>query len=291
MLLEHKLKSISLSQNEQDIADFIINNKEKIKTMSTRDIAKETFTSPSSVIRLAKKLNYSGFDELKEKYLLELDYINTHFNDIDPNIPISFDTPISQSIHIMASLQKETADDTAMLLTHTSLENIIQLIHNAQTIYIIALENNYYIAENFKYKLNRINKKVILEQQYGNSYYNGFHANKDDCVIAISYSGETKRVCNAVEVFKERDVPIISITSIADSYLRSLSSYTLDISTREKLNDKIASFTSEYSIMQILNTVYLGVFQKDYHQNLIYKMKRNKSIENRFSLEPILKDE
>ena len=86
MLIIDKLRqSKELSRGEELIAEFIIQAGEEIKGYSARSIAKETYTSPATVLNLCKKIGIDGFNNFKEEYLKELEYINRNFGEIDAN--------------------------------------------------------------------------------------------------------------------------------------------------------------------------------------------------------------
>ncbi|KZL89622.1 MurR/RpiR family transcriptional regulator [Clostridium magnum] len=88
MIISNNLESMnSFSKSEEILAKYILNKKENIEKLSTKDLANATYTSPSTVIRLSQKLGFSGWNEFKEKYLEELHYLNNHFSNIDPNFP------------------------------------------------------------------------------------------------------------------------------------------------------------------------------------------------------------
>lgn len=55
MLIRERLETTKFSNSEKTIVDFILEQKEKIKPMTTKEIANATFTSPSTLIRIAKK--------------------------------------------------------------------------------------------------------------------------------------------------------------------------------------------------------------------------------------------
>ena len=56
MLLSDKLTNKdNFSKGEEIIAEYIINLGENIKDYSARSIAKETYTSPATVLNLCKK--------------------------------------------------------------------------------------------------------------------------------------------------------------------------------------------------------------------------------------------
>lgn len=57
--------------------------------MTIKDIAKETYTFTTTIVRLSKKFGYHGFEEFKKEYLKEINYFKSHFEKLDPNIPFS----------------------------------------------------------------------------------------------------------------------------------------------------------------------------------------------------------
>ena len=70
MLLIDKLTNkVDFSKSEIIIADFIIQLGEKIKNYSARSIAKETYTSPATVLNLCKKIGIEGFDNFKKAFI------------------------------------------------------------------------------------------------------------------------------------------------------------------------------------------------------------------------------
>ena len=55
----------TLTIAELDILRFIDNNKKEILSMNIQDLSKTVFFSTTSIIRLCKKIGFSGFSELK----------------------------------------------------------------------------------------------------------------------------------------------------------------------------------------------------------------------------------
>lgn len=54
----------NLTGLEENILEYVIENINEIQNMGVRDVAKATYTSPASVIRLSKKLGYTGFTDM-----------------------------------------------------------------------------------------------------------------------------------------------------------------------------------------------------------------------------------
>ena len=65
MLLIDKIANEKLTKVERDIANYLLEHRASLSNLSTRDIAKEVYCSSSAVIRLAHKLGYQGYNQLK----------------------------------------------------------------------------------------------------------------------------------------------------------------------------------------------------------------------------------
>ena len=65
-MFQVKLKSVynDLTKSEKKIANFIMKNFERTKTMTSYDISKKVNVGQATVIRFSKKLGYSSFNEL-----------------------------------------------------------------------------------------------------------------------------------------------------------------------------------------------------------------------------------
>ena len=289
MLLEQKIKSINLTKNEQIIADYIIEHKYQLKNLSTRDIALATYTSSAGVIRLAKKLSYSGFNELKEDYLSELDYINQHFKEIDANFPFTANQSIMDIAEIMSTLMQETARDTLHLIKHDPLMKATRILQQSSTIYFYAKSGNSLLAQNFKLKMNRIGKKVEVDDL--DTPYSSLLITQNDCAFIISYSGQTPSLIKIAKNLKNKKIPVIVITSIGENTLSESADCVLQMTTREKMYSKISNFTTEYSLELLLNILYSCFFKTNYNLFLDYKISNAKQIEHRGANSNIIKEE
>lgn len=291
MLLINKIENANLTRTEEDIAKYIISHQEELEKLSTRAIAKATFTSSSSVIRLGHKLGFEGYNDLKKQYLEEQAYLNSHFQNIDANIPFSQDNNIMSVAGAIKEVMIEAANDTLSLIQHDLLQEAIKILHKSKHIYIFGFGAYVPIATAFQMKMSRIKKHVVVQNFVGEEKYQADMLNQDDCAIIISYSGENSSLINVASLLKENNVPIIVITSIRENSLSSYAKCLLYMSTREKLFSKIANYTAEYSVTLILDILYSCYFRLNYQKNLDYKIKRAKKIEiTHFSSNEIIRE-
>ncbi len=69
MLIRDRLEACDFSNSERAIADYILEKKQEIRDMTTKDIAQEAFASPSTLVRVARKIGFGGWNELQKAIL------------------------------------------------------------------------------------------------------------------------------------------------------------------------------------------------------------------------------
>lgn len=273
MLVIEKLKNEPLSNNERYVADYILEHIYSLKNHTVTSIAKETYTSPSTLVRIAHKLGYENWTKLKEKILEEQAYLDSHFTQIDANIPFTNEDNIMTIASKIAKLQIETINDTLSLMNHDDLQKAVQILYKADVIHVFAVASNLLVAKEFKKRMNRIGKLVLIHDLAGELYYDAESVRKKDCVIIISYTGETLDLVSIAKIIKKHHIPAISITNIGINSLASLTDVNLKMTTREKLFSKISTYSTDESIIYILNLLYSCIFAKNYELN--WKNKTN----------------
>ena len=292
MFIRERLERCEFSNSEKVIIEFIIDKKLAIKDMTTKDIANATYTSPSTLIRIAHKMGFNGWNELKEAYLKEEEYLQSHFCDIDANYPFQNNDTIMSIASKIATLKKESIDDTLSLITHDDLQKAVQIIRKASSIQLFAVSNNLYISREFKHNMNRIRKRVDICSTQGELVYTACTCDPKSCALVISYSGETPILKRTVLALKAQNIPIIAITNIGDNTIARLSDCVLKICTREKLYSKIATFSTDSAITYLLDVIYSCIFALDYDKNKERKIQTSRMIEvGRFSTLDIIKEE
>lgn len=274
------MKTCKFSNSEKIVVDFILDKQHDIKNYSIKMIADETYTSPSILIRISKKLGFSGWNAFKEHFLDEINYLQSHFTSIDANKPFKQDDDMMSIGCKIINLHIESAQDTLSLLKPDTLQKAVDIMKKSNEIKVFCIGNINYLAEEFVFKLNRINKKASLDLTQDNILHNAAMSTSENCAICISYSGETPNLLNTVRILKNNNVPVIAITSIGNNSLSSLADVTLNITTREKSYSKIGGFSSLESMSLILDVLYSCLFSLNYDKNLDYKISIANKIEN-----------
>ncbi|WP_305152051.1 MurR/RpiR family transcriptional regulator [uncultured Dubosiella sp.] len=279
MLIKEKLKHSKFSDSQRIVVDYMLKAGPKIRNKTVRQIAKETYTSSATLIRIAHKLDFTGWEELKRAFIEEQDYLSSHFQNVNANVPFEKDDSSMTIANRIAVLEKEAIDDTLALIDWGAIEQAAAIVDDCPVVNIVAMNNTIAQAEEFMYKMGRIQKRVIVQSPSGEGLYNGTILDPASCMIVISYTGETSNFIRWIRFAKESHVPVIAITSLGDNTISKLADLTLRICTREKLYSKISWYASEASISYLLNVLYSLVFARHYDQNFAAKVERSKKIE------------
>ncbi|GGP10591.1 MurR/RpiR family transcriptional regulator [Oceanobacillus neutriphilus] len=291
MLLQEKMKMIKFSPNEKIVIKFILEKQELIANYSTIMIADETYTSPSILIRIAKKLNFRGWIEFKTAFLEETAYLRTNFQDIDANAPFSKSDSFVNIASKIAQLKMESAKDTLSLVQRESLQKAISIMKNHDEIKVFGLSNVIFLGEEFVYKLRHIQKKAEIFPIQNTMFQEAVMTTSKACAICISYTGESEPLLETIRLLKQNGVPIIAVTSIGDNSLTRLAEVTLHITTREKSFTKIAGFSSLESISLVLDILYSCYFATEYDKHYDYKINLARMTESRQINNQIIRDD
>jgi DNA-binding MurR/RpiR family transcriptional regulator len=263
------------------IGEFLLENRENLSDYSMEDIAKMTHTSKSTLVRFAKYFDYSGWKEFMYAFTHEVAQFDDSHLDVDINIPFEDSADTLEIIENIANVRIQTIKETSTLMSVSDINRAALILDQAETIVIYGRSPNSYFGELLKRNLNAINKKAFFADADESGLISNTLTQKD-CALIISYSGNNSDSypMKNVKLLLKNQVPIISITSGGQNYLRDYSTIVLNISSREKLYSKIANFSTEESIQFILNILYAKVFSLNYDKNMKVKLDNARSLES-----------
>lgn len=68
-VLEKLYVQNNFTEREKMISNYIIENSEEVVNMSSRQLAKNTFTNSTTIVRFIKKLGYHSYNDFKINFL------------------------------------------------------------------------------------------------------------------------------------------------------------------------------------------------------------------------------
>lgn len=270
----------NFTNTEIRIADYIIQNITKIPTIYIEDLAKLTYTSHSTIIRLCKKIGYDGFRSFKLA-ISSVVYSELHLpGEVDANFPFKQEDLTMDIAKNMADLTIDTVKKTLAQLDEELLQSVAEMLYNSERIFLFSRGDSQVRARSFQSKLVKINKFAIISEEYADVAWNASNLTPNDCALFLSYGGISPHNNRILQHFSNEKIPTILITGNSNSDLIQLATKTIVVVQEEYDFVKIGTFASQVAFEYILNTLYSVLYAKEYRDNLENLKKKQFLIEN-----------
>lgn len=282
MFLFQKIEEIMMQYSDarHAVGEFIVREQENVYKYTLGEIAERTYTSKATVVRFAKAMGYEGWKEFMKDYIAEIRYQKAHENAVDYNFPFKESDGMPEILDSIQQLQIETIRETRDLIDLECMNRAAERIIRGKNIVIFSNSPNSYYAGAFARKLCSIGCLARTANR-GEGGLLAAAMGKEDCAVIISYSGNnpTKDPVDKIKILKSNHVPMIGITSGGDNYVRKELDCVFTMVSRERLYTKIANYSTEESLVFILNSIFSCVFSKNYRENKNFKLINSRFLE------------
>ena len=213
-----------LSPGYQQIARFFTQNPNVIALESINAIAIKCDVHPSSLVRFAQNIGYSGFKQLQGVFQTRLATAAPGFRERISALESELSRNVSHGNK--GFLKDLVVRDIAALqglletVSEESLAGAAKLLTAAQTIYIAGQLRSEPLAALLRYLLTMLHRKVILLDPAGGLAQEMAQTmGEKDVLVSIAFRHYAKEVVSITELAVENLTPVIAIT---DSQLSPL---------------------------------------------------------------------
>lgn len=251
---------------EKKIAKFILNNPKKVVDMTVSELAKISDVSIASVSRFCRKVGLKGFAQLKISLAQEL--VDTHKSGEVSN-DISVDN-IPQSLQNILANKITELKQTVNLINTDEFREILEGIRDSSRVQVIAVGNTIPVAIDAAFKFNELGIPTTAGTIWETQLSYSFTLGKGDVLIAISNSGESDKVLEAVKIANNNKAMTIGITNSPHSAIGEEVQYHITTATREKLflDEFCFSRVSASTVIEII-FLFLTEMIENSHKSMI----------------------
>ena len=211
------------SPTEQAVIDYMQKNPQEIASLSIRELAERTFTSPAAVFRLCQKFGLKGYNEFKIRFMSEMSRaVQDSSVSAIMRRPITDKDSVRDIVRKMAALEIEAIEETRNEMDMEQLERIANMMDKAAVIDIYAYDQNFALAETAVYNLLQVKKTAVAHNAMNSQFSQAMIADKSHLAIIISRSGENQRLMRTAKILKERRVPTVLLSRAKDAPIASL---------------------------------------------------------------------
>ncbi len=207
MNLEYFTNKYQLTKLEKNLLSYLYKNTNSLKKIGIRTVAKENFTSTTSIYKLCKKLGFEGYSDL----IYHISYSSTMSDKQDNNIELNIN-----SFNVL----KNNKEDIIKLFNKYKDKQII-LVGSGLSQIMCNYMNEKLLLKGFKSISN-------LHMQFLSDKYS-----EENLIIAISHSGENLRMIEILEKANKNGIEIISFVGKDNSRIIDLSTIPLIIDSQK----------------------------------------------------------
>nr|MBO2485199.1 MurR/RpiR family transcriptional regulator [Bacillota bacterium] len=197
---------------EQKVAAFILEHPEEAVDANVSELANLSGVSEATVVRMCKRVGYEGHYQFRLSLARELGR---------QQAPQGNGVSLDDSSDVFRLFANEFIE-IGSKIGGKNLEKCVAMIRSAGCVHLAAVGNASPFAQYMGFRLGRLGIRASynLLPEYFMNHIN--LAGKDDIVIAISQSGSSKSVLQAMELAKKKGLGTIAITAHAFSPISRL---------------------------------------------------------------------
>ena len=231
-----------LTKSENKLANYIATHTEHVIYDTIKSLGTATNTGDATIVRLCKKLGYSGFSDLK--------------------IALAQDSMMTTS---KSHEEAQTSSELSSKVLISSIEKTEELINpsvlkqeaKARRIHIFGLGHSGGSARDYERTWLRIGLIANAESDPHIQVQVATLLSKDDLVVGLSLCGHTKDTYDSLKVAKEYGAKIIAITNDLTSPIAQLGDVSLQTSVSEFMNiGTVAGQVSQLYLCDVLAREY-----------------------------------
>jgi DNA-binding MurR/RpiR family transcriptional regulator len=220
------------NEREMIIYEYIVKYRDKVPYMTIRELAKETKTSTTTILRFVKKVGYDSFADFKYIYKISL-------QEEDKEPVYDFKEVIDCLKKFNSSFYKDKFNDAFAILSVVD------------TVVFLGVGNSGVIGQ---YGARCFSSAGKFSLAINDPYLRISTFAQKIAIIALSVSGETKEVINEIMACKSSGCKVIAITSTENCTIAKLSDVTIPYYINNKRNSTI-DLTSQMPAIGIIENL------------------------------------
>ena len=207
----------NLTSAERRVATYVIESPQEVTRLTVHELAKNCDVASSAVIRFCKSIQLQGFSELKIELAREL---GSNREEQKNSIPsVEHESGTEGVVRKVFNAGMYTLQDTLDKLDFSKIEKMSEVLVHAKHIFLFGIGTSSTVVTDAQYRLSQLGLWATACTDILLMGVTAANLEEGDVVLAISHSGRTKAVVDAVRLAKKKGATVIAITSFTDSFL------------------------------------------------------------------------
>ncbi len=233
-----------LPKNQKKIAEYYLENIEKIMFHNVQDAAKATSSNVAAIVRFAQRIGFTGFTEMRDEI------VSTFQNRMENKevFPLIDQSKLKEdTLTSVANQDITNINDTLHLNDRENFSKVVDLILSSERVFTMGLGLSHLLAQMISYSLNQVSKPSNTFTNNSSTFMEQLlFLKENDLVIALSFPPYSKITIDAVKYAKERKLKVVAITNKKSSPISIQSDISLIVKSENML------FTNSFAAISVL---------------------------------------
>ncbi|MCR4634517.1 MAG: hypothetical protein K5648_10365 [Erysipelotrichaceae bacterium] len=262
-LIEKLQKKENFTSAESSLADYILNNIDDVYRMSLQDLAKASYVSKPSVIRLYRKVGCLNYREFSIG--LQLEKIRNDDGTIENSRVFLETEDLFEFLQKTGILCKQVIDNCISAIDQDVLNDIVTTLNEVDKIYLYSLDGMEDKLNFFLDRMNLVGKEPILIRNSEDPKLLIRSMNEKDAILLTSASERDKEDALLEEIF-ERPCPRILVSTADDSDLDLRTDYSFYRYPKGSDFIRNSKIVSQVSLLLGLNFLQASLLKVQFDQ-------------------------
>jgi DNA-binding MurR/RpiR family transcriptional regulator len=262
----------NLAPSERKVAQFLLANPMQVVSMGVQEVAQNSSSSAAACVRLANRLGYKGFTDLRMALAKEV-FSSERPSEQTTTEKITEQTTTGELVHMVVSSTCESLSGIEEVVDAGALEASVEAILGASHVLIAGIGASGIVAYDFQQKLARLGLHAVYTADSDMQIVEACALRSEGVLIAISYSGESSSVLKVAREAKKNGATVIAITRIGGNSLSRQADYTLNVVNSESLFREGATL-SRFAQLLVVDLIYTMILARR-HTTVSALLKRS----------------
>lgn len=260
-LLRIRTRYPMLAQSDRKLADFLLADPERVRHLSSQQLAEEAGISQSSVVKFSQKLGFKGFPAMKLA-ISEALASGQNPHSVPVHNQILGDDPLRMVGEKLIKENIAAMHASLDINTEEKLLSSVALLRNARRVLLVGIGASGLVAKNFSWKLMKIGINAVAEQDMHALLATVQAMSPDDILLAISYSGERREINLAADEALRVGAKVLAITGFTPNALQQRATLCLYTIAEEQAT-RSAAISSTSAQMMLTDLLFMALVQQD----------------------------
>lgn len=258
-----------LSEKEKKIANYILEDPEKIVHNTINEVAVDLNVADATVFRFCKTIGFKGYQAMKIALASE---IMTPIQQIHEDISEQDNEKTVAEKVFNSNIR--TLENTLQIIDGESMSKAVDMLIKANNVELYGTGGSAVIAMDAFHKFLRTGIKAFSFIDSHFQLMSASQLNENDVAVVISHSGANKDTINILKMAKKNGVKTIGITGFPKSFIGQNVDVALYTSA-EETEYRSEALSSRIAQLSLIDALYVNLMisNKDKAKHSIEKVR------------------